>query len=112
MQWRRSTKGETAARRKSANPAPPWLSGRGVSRKLCREPNRGKPEQHPKQEPKIGIQQEIFIRLNTTKGGREKQKQSVPRNYEAQRKQERAFQLFDDLPSGDRNRQAHKEPEN
>jgi hypothetical protein len=47
--------GETAAGHKSANPAAPRLGGWGISRKLCRERQRGKPEQQPKQEPKIRI---------------------------------------------------------
>lgn len=66
-------KGEMAARRKSANPAVPRLGGRDVSRNLRRERDGGKPEQHSKQEPKIGIKQEIFVRLHAAKGGRKKQ---------------------------------------
>ena len=85
------TVGETAARRKSANPAAPRLGGRGVSRKLWREPDGGKSEQHPEQEPKIGIQKEIFVRLHAAKGLRKKQEQSIPKNDETQRKPGRAL---------------------
>jgi hypothetical protein len=45
----------------SAHPALPRLGGRSVRRKLWGECDGGKSEQHPEQEPKIGIQQEIFI---------------------------------------------------
>ena len=57
---------------KSRNPAAPRLGDRDGSRKLCRERNRGKPEQHPEQEPQIRIQQEIFVGLHAAKGLREK----------------------------------------
>ena len=78
----------------------------------CAESARvGKTEQDPQQQPKIGVQQEIFVSLHAAKRGGKKQKERVPENDEPQRKPGRTLQLLDHLPGGDQNRHAHDEPQ-
>src|SRR5689334_24973925 len=96
--WRRSTKGETTARRKSANPAARGFScGSGV-RELRRKSDRGKPEEQTEQQPEIRVQQEVLVAHQSSVCSRDEQEEGVPKNDESKREPGRAFQLLYDLP--------------
>src|SRR5713226_5041709 len=108
---RRSTKGETTARRKSAHPrAKRWkrLSGSGV---LSRNSQSWQTEQDAKEKPKIGVQDKILVRLHSVKRHGKQEKSGVPEDDECQWKPGRTAQFLYDLPCREHDRYAHDKPE-
>src|SRR5258708_4225899 len=108
--WRRSTKGETTARRKSPHPR---VIGLGKGRRggvLCRERDGRQPEQDPQEKPKIGVQYKILVGLQSIKGQGKQEESRVPEEDKGKGKRGRALELLHDPPSEYQNREAHDEP--
>src|SRR5260370_40958648 len=98
--WRRSTKGETTARRKSTHPGLLKLRGRLDGSKLHGGGESRQAEQDAQEQPEIGGHHEILIRLDSgiTNGG--KKNSRVPQNHEAYGKPRRAPQPCHYAPRG------------
>src|SRR6266481_424571 len=109
---RLSTKGVTTARRKSAHPGAIRLGklrGGGV---LGRNSKSRQTEKDAKEQPKIGIQYKIFVRLDAVKCHGKEEKSGIPKDHECQWKPGRTSQLLHDSPCREQDRKAHDEPEN
>src|SRR5260370_10406665 len=101
---RRSTKGETTARRKSGHPrAKRWkrLSGSGV---LSRNSKSRQTKQDAQEKPKISVPSKIFIGLHSAKRHGKQEKSRGPEANECQRKPGRTAQFLHDLPCREHDR--------
>ena len=96
--WRRSRNGETTTIRKQA---PVCLS---VSRGCLRDRKISwkfrNSEQYAKQQPKIGVHDEVLVSNETVEAHGDHQQKGVPENRKPDRKPHRSFQILGGLPRG------------
>src|SRR5579885_2888920 len=91
-------------------------SGRGQfrqesRRELCGFGQDRKLKQDAEQQPKVGVHNEILIRLHAGESHGEKQQERIPKNAKSYGEKWRAPELYDDTPCADQCSRSHNEPE-
>src|SRR5437762_1868982 len=112
--WRRSTKGETTARRTSTRPrllkGLLKLSARRRGCKLRRDSKGGQAKQDAQEQPQIGVRYKILVGLHPGIGNGNQQNSRVPKNHEANGKPGRAPESLHDAPRREDDRKGHHQP--